>query len=157
MSILEEANTEVLETDVLILGGGIGGGMAAIRARELGAEVVLVDKANVGRSGLSHQWSGVTTYFDPETDNYDGCYQECVEGGQWLVDQERLVGMIDETTARVRDLEKWGVHLQKDAEGGYIRSPGVGHHYSRNVYFTQGGFQMMVVVRKKASSVLAVT
>ncbi len=147
MAILEETNTEVLETDVLVLGGGIGGCMAAIRARELGAEVVLIDKANIGRGGLSHQWSGVITYFDPETDDYDGCYRECVEGGQWLVDQERLKDMINETTDRARDLEKWGVHLQKDATGKYLKSPGVGHYYSRNIYFTQGGFQMMAVVR----------
>ena len=147
MSLLEEANTEVLETDVLVLGGGICGCLAAIRARECGADVVLVDKGNVGRSGLSHQWSGVTSYFDPQTDSYDDCYRECVEGGQWLVDQKRLEGMINETTDRVKDFDKWGVKFQRDTEGKYIRSPGVGHHYSRNVYFPHGGFQMMSVVR----------
>jgi succinate dehydrogenase/fumarate reductase flavoprotein subunit len=147
MSVSEEVGTEVLEADVLVLGGGIAGCFAAIRARELGADVVLVDKANIGRSGLSHQWSGVTSYFDPEKDSYEDCYRECVEGGQWLVDQGRLEGMIYETTNRVHDLDKWGVKFQRDTEGRYIRSPGVGQKYSRIVYFTQGGFQMMSVVR----------
>jgi succinate dehydrogenase/fumarate reductase flavoprotein subunit len=42
---------KVLKTDVLIVGGGIAGLMAAIRAKESGAKVVLVDKANTLRSG----------------------------------------------------------------------------------------------------------
>ncbi len=42
---------EIIETDVLCVGGGIAGLMAAIRARELGAKVIVVDKANTSRSG----------------------------------------------------------------------------------------------------------
>jgi len=44
-------NAKTLEADVLCVGGGIAGLMAAIRARELGAKVVLADKANTVRSG----------------------------------------------------------------------------------------------------------
>jgi len=43
--------TEVVEADVLCVGGGIAGLMAAIRAAELGAKVVVVEKANAWRSG----------------------------------------------------------------------------------------------------------
>jgi succinate dehydrogenase/fumarate reductase flavoprotein subunit len=42
---------EVIETDVLCVGGGIAGMMAAIRAAELGARVVVAEKANPVRSG----------------------------------------------------------------------------------------------------------
>ena len=42
---------EIVETDVLCIGGGIAGLMAAIRAREVGAKVVVADKANTLRSG----------------------------------------------------------------------------------------------------------
>ncbi len=146
MSIYDDAKIEVIDTDVLVLGGGIAGCLAAIRAREAGADVVLLEKAEVGRSGHSHQWS-ILGYFDPEAESHDDCYRECVEGGQWLVDQERFEGMLNESTDRARDLIKWGVKLQKDAEGKYIRRPGVGHHYSRVSYLAHGGFQMMSVVR----------
>jgi succinate dehydrogenase/fumarate reductase flavoprotein subunit len=89
----------------------------------------------------------VTSYFDQNKDSYDDCYQECVEGGRWLVDQGRLKDMIYETADRVHDLDRWGVTFQRDPGGGYIRSPGVGQKYSRIVYFTKGGFQMMSVVK----------
>jgi succinate dehydrogenase/fumarate reductase flavoprotein subunit len=42
---------KILEADVLCVGGGIAGLMAAIRAEELGAKVILAEKANTLRSG----------------------------------------------------------------------------------------------------------
>ena len=42
---------ELIEADVLCIGGGIAGLMAAIRASELGAKVVVIEKANTLRSG----------------------------------------------------------------------------------------------------------
>lgn len=42
---------KTVEADILVVGGGIAGLMAAIRARELGASVILADKANTLRSG----------------------------------------------------------------------------------------------------------
>ena len=42
---------ERIETDVLCVGGGIAGLMAAIRAREFGSKVVVMDKGNTLTSG----------------------------------------------------------------------------------------------------------
>lgn len=42
---------EIIEADVLCIGGGIAGLMAAIRASETGAKVVVAEKANTLRSG----------------------------------------------------------------------------------------------------------
>lgn len=42
---------EIVKADVLCVGGGIAGLMAAIRAAELGAKVVVAEKANTLRSG----------------------------------------------------------------------------------------------------------
>ena len=44
---------KIIETDVLVIGGGLAGCFAAVRARELGADVTLVDKNYIGRSGCS--------------------------------------------------------------------------------------------------------
>ena len=41
----------VIETGVLVIGGGIGGCFAAIKAREQGVEVLLVDKGYVSKAG----------------------------------------------------------------------------------------------------------
>ncbi|MBW1769292.1 MAG: FAD-dependent oxidoreductase, partial [Deltaproteobacteria bacterium] len=41
----------VVETDVLVIGGGIAGCFAAIKAKEQGADVTLIDKGYVGKTG----------------------------------------------------------------------------------------------------------
>ena len=45
------ARINTIETDVLCVGGGIAGLMAAIRAAELGAKVVVAEKGNTLTSG----------------------------------------------------------------------------------------------------------
>lgn len=144
--LVKDKETERLRTEVLVIGGGIAGCLAAIRARELGCDVTLVEKANIGRGGYSHQMSGVLTYFEPSRDDLDGWYAECVRAGQGMVDQERLAGMVEETTARARDMVAWGVLFQRQHEE-FIRNPGVGHKLGRNLLLENGGFQMMSAIR----------
>jgi len=45
---------EVIETDVLVVGGGGAGFQAAISAREKDARVLLVNKGTLGKSGVTH-------------------------------------------------------------------------------------------------------
>ncbi|MBM3582137.1 MAG: FAD-binding protein, partial [Alphaproteobacteria bacterium] len=51
MSVVEEV--EVVETDVLVIGGGAAGANAAVKAADQGARVVLVVKGLLGKSGCS--------------------------------------------------------------------------------------------------------
>ncbi len=142
----EQVGTEALSADVLVLGGGIAGCFAAAKAREAGLDVVLVDKGNVGRSGLSPTMSGVLTYFDPEKDDYNTWFKECVEAGQWLNDQKCLEGMPNETTGCIRGMESWGAKFQKK-DGEFIRTRGVGQIHAQNVLMAHGGLQLMLVLR----------
>lgn len=52
---IEQVAEQVIETDVLIIGGGIGGCCAAAKAREKGLDVILIEKANIDRSGSAAQ------------------------------------------------------------------------------------------------------
>ncbi|MBI4186688.1 MAG: FAD-binding protein [Chloroflexi bacterium] len=146
MAILEEAKTETVNSDVLVLGAGIAGCFAAIKAREFGLDVVLVDKGNVGRSGLSPMMSGVLSHFDPQEDNYDEWLKECVEVSEWIADQKILDGMVNRTTECIRDMQSWGVKFQKQG-GKLIRKPMSGDVHARHVLMTRGGLQLMSVVR----------
>ena len=42
---------KTVTADVLVLGGGLAGGWAAIKAKEAGKDVVVIDKGKIGRSG----------------------------------------------------------------------------------------------------------
>ena len=53
-----------LHCDVLVVGGGMSGIFAALKAKEQGADVLLTDKNYVGRSGATI-WSSMFTAFSP--------------------------------------------------------------------------------------------
>ena len=55
---------EKFKTDVVVIGGGLAGSLASIQAREDGADVIVLEKANTNRSGnagsgLDHMFSYV--------------------------------------------------------------------------------------------------
>ncbi len=145
MPTLEEAKTETVQTDVLVLGGGIAGCFAAIKARECGADVVMVDKGHVGRSGFSPMMSGVLRYFDPERDNFDAWFREEVEASNWLAEQKRLGYVIRESYDCVREMDSWGVKFQKE-QGEFVRRPTT-LTLTRRVLMTNSGFQLMAILR----------
>lgn len=109
--------TEVVQSDVVVLGGGIAGCYAAIAAARHGRSVVLVEKGAVVRSGSAgsgvDHWESACTnpcskvtpkeiaeaYID-EQDHYSNGiahYIECREGWDRLADMERFGGKIRDT------------------------------------------------------------
>lgn len=73
---------EVIKADVLCVGGGIVGLMAAIRASELGAKVVVAEKGNAlhsgrGRAGNDHFWCYIPEVHGSDMQEFLG---ECMKG-----------------------------------------------------------------------------
>jgi succinate dehydrogenase/fumarate reductase flavoprotein subunit len=62
---------EIMEADVLCVGGGIAGLMAGIRAAELGAKVIIADKANTLRSGAGATGNDHFRCYIPEVHGTD--------------------------------------------------------------------------------------
>lgn len=113
-----EWNTEeTLDADIIVLGGGIAGCMAAISAAKKGQKVVLIEKGSVRRSGAGgsgcDHWESAATNpcskVSPEeltramVDDNDGYnngishYIECKEGYDRLLDIEQMGGKIRDT------------------------------------------------------------
>lgn len=114
---LEWEQEETLEADVLVLGGGVAGCMAAVAARRKGQRVLLVEKgatrmSGAGGSGCDHWESAATnpcSKVSPEQltramlDDNDGYnngishYIECREGYDRLLDIEKMGGKVRDT------------------------------------------------------------
>jgi succinate dehydrogenase/fumarate reductase flavoprotein subunit len=112
-----------LEADVLVIGGGIAGCFAAIKASEQGAKVILVDKGYAGKSGQSPYARGFMA-FNPDWGhrldawmNYINKTSEYVNNRYWTE------VTITESYARYQDLVSWGVQFKKDADGEPTRYP----------------------------------
>lgn len=72
---------EIIKTDVLIIGGGIGGMQAAIAAAEQGVKVIVAEKADTrhsgsGATGNDHFFAYIPEYHG---DDFDVILQECAE------------------------------------------------------------------------------
>ena len=102
-----------METDVLVIGGGLAGCFAAIKAREAGANVVLFDKSVIKHSGnaafgLDHfpgvAYPGLT--IDPEE-----LGRRAMIGMDGLVDPELSYIVAEEGIHRVLDLNEYGVRV----------------------------------------------
>lgn len=123
---------EVIESDVLIVGGGFGGLWAAVRAAECGASVTLVDKSFAGKSGHSYFAGGAMMVLLPE-DDPDLAVKDIVLGNEWLVDQEMVAAVFRDSFQRLKDLETFGFPFRK-ANGSYQFTPARGTRHVKNLW-----------------------
>jgi succinate dehydrogenase / fumarate reductase flavoprotein subunit len=110
---------EVISTDVMIVGGGIGGLVAAIKAKEESPKlnVLLLDKQTVGWAGKTPKGAGGIWLMTPEDDLDEFVEYHVRNIGCYLNDQELLLSFGRETYGAMEQLEGWGVNVPRNAEG----------------------------------------
>ena len=145
---MKHDENNVHETDILVIGGGIGGCFAAIKAKEAGAaQVVQLDKGHVGRSGCSAFAAGIYAAFYPEEDKYDEVFGNLLTvPGPFIVDQERLHNHLETVWFTLNEIESYGAELEKSADGKLERH--IGRGKVKNIMFH--GPQMMEALSKQA-------
>ncbi|MDP2727137.1 MAG: FAD-binding protein, partial [Dehalococcoidia bacterium] len=134
----------VKDVDVLVVGGGLAGCWAAIRAKEFTDKVVLADKAVVAMSGASPFTNQMLAPY-PEG-KLDEWKQEIVELGGYLGDQDWVDLLVTKQVERIKDLISWGVPFQKDAAGNFRTAVGRGH--TKSVMYLLKGHALMETVKK---------
>lgn len=105
-----------LNTDVLVIGSGIAGCFAALRARELGAEVMMVEQGKSGFSGMSVGGTHRIRVVLPE-DDLDAAAKGTVMECEYMVDQEFLEEALEETWPRFQDILRLGGNFRRDDRG----------------------------------------
>ena len=109
-----------IETDVLVIGGGLAGCMAGIKASEYGVKVTIAEKANTLTSGcagtgIDHTWA----YIPPIHEKMGWCIEDLMEDhiqgiAHGFINKELLYLVASENYERVLDLEKFGVNFRFD-------------------------------------------
>lgn len=120
-----------IETDVLIVGGGAAGIRAAIAARDSGAEVVLLDKGIVGRSGMSGTlpyWNVPAPLVPEDQDRY---FNDLMRKSHGLANPSLLKVLVMEAKDVVAELEDYGNMFSRDALGAVSPSHAEGHSEAR--------------------------
>jgi len=137
--------------DVLVVGGGLAGTSAAIKAAETRAQVTLVDKAVVARSGVSVFAAGVYSVRFPEDDKAIWM-EEMVKAGEYLNDQYWVEAVLDNVYPVTMQIDRWGEEhgfriFEKD-EQGFIKRKSRGH--IRTHHIVVNSLPMMNSMRKIA-------
>jgi succinate dehydrogenase/fumarate reductase flavoprotein subunit len=143
----KKPKSEFLETDVLVIGAGLAGTFAAIKAKAAGAEkVLIVSKGKMGKDSCSTFAAGVFTLVLPDDDKemLSKIYALDDNFGAGLYDEEWLDLWLDDLYDRALDLEKWGLKWHKTADGKFERK---GMRGNQRAMFE--GPQLMEVMAKQ--------
>ncbi|MBE1546309.1 succinate dehydrogenase/fumarate reductase flavoprotein subunit/HEAT repeat protein [Mycobacterium sp. OAS707] len=120
MQIPELAETSRLDCDVLVIGGGTAGTMAALTAAEHGARVMLLEKAHVRHSGaLAMGMDGVNNAVIPGKASPEDYVAEITRANDGIVNQRTIYQTATRGFAMVQRLERYGVKFEKDEHGEY--------------------------------------
>lgn len=137
-----------MEFDLVVIGGGTGGPMAAVKAKERNPKlrVLLVDKANVKRSGaISMGMDGLNNAVIPGHATPEQYVKEITVANDGIVDQTAVMAYASGSYGMIQELDRWGVKFEKDETGdysvrkvhhlgAYVLPMPEGHHMKRILY-----------------------
>ncbi|OGA04431.1 MAG: hypothetical protein A3I00_09400 [Betaproteobacteria bacterium RIFCSPLOWO2_02_FULL_64_12] len=140
----------LVETDVLVVGAGAGGLLAALSAKRHGAagtRVTIVDTWLVGRTGHAAFSNAWTVVVEPE-DNLEAITREILAGNDWVADQVLVSKVLAMSYQRLKDLEGLELEFPKDSEGRYVRRPTRGLDDTRVLCPVGGGLEFCWRLRR---------
>jgi succinate dehydrogenase/fumarate reductase flavoprotein subunit len=126
-----------LTTDILILGTGGAGLMAALHAfwREPSLDITLVSKGMLGKSGCTRMvQGGYNVVLNPQ-DSVQAHFEDTVRGGAFLNDQDLAWTLVEDAPRIVRELEnKIGCLFDRAPDGKIHQKAFAGQTFDRTVH-----------------------
>lgn len=109
---------DYLDTDILILGAGGAGLRAAIAAAQAAPDlkIALVSKVYPMRSHTVAAEGGSAGVIRPD-DSLDNHFNDTVEGGDWLCEQDVVEYFVGHCTREMIQLEHWGCPWSRKPDG----------------------------------------
>jgi succinate dehydrogenase/fumarate reductase flavoprotein subunit len=106
--------------DVLVVGGGTAGSMAALSAAQNGAQVLLLEKAHVRHSGaLAMGMDGVNNAVVPGKSTPEDYVADITLANDGIVDQRTIYQTATRGFDMIKRLEGYGVKFEKDEHDEY--------------------------------------
>jgi len=133
--VVKLPEVEPLDTDVLVLGGGLAGHRAAVAARETGVRVTLAYLAH-GASPFVLGCNVPIGHADPR-DSPEVYFEDMVRGGYGLNDRRLVRVMATQAVDALNELAAIGVPYARD-DGRYLLRHLSGNTYPRSIYIPEG-------------------
>lgn len=142
------AGAPVLETGILVIGGGGAGCAAALAARQAGAKVTLATKLRLGDSNTVMAEGGIQASIAP-ADTPQQHYDDTMRAGRRLGDKRLVARMAMEAPEVIRWLIQQGMQFDLDQYGDILLRRAGGASAERVAYYRDyTGLEMMRVLRE---------
>ncbi|HET9442084.1 MAG TPA: L-aspartate oxidase [Acidimicrobiales bacterium] len=123
------------ELDLLVLGSGVAGLSAAVRAAgPMGRRVGVLTKAELVQSATRWAQGGVAAVLGGDEDSTDLHLADTLASGAGLCDVDAVRIMVDEGPARVNELMALGAVFDRDHRGDLLKALEGGHSRPRIVH-----------------------
>ncbi|MDZ4704548.1 MAG: L-aspartate oxidase [Saprospiraceae bacterium] len=127
----------MVQTDILILGAGIGGLTTAIKIAEKRPDlkVTVLTKTVDNESNTRYAQGGVAAVWDESKDSFDKHIEDTLDAGDGLCNREAVEIVVKEGPERVREIIEWGTRFDKDKSESYDLGREGGHSENRILHF----------------------
>jgi succinate dehydrogenase/fumarate reductase flavoprotein subunit len=128
---------EALDADILIFGAGGAGLLAAVHAHDRNPrlKIVIVVKGLLGQSGCTRMVQGGYNAVLAPTDSLQLHFQDTLQGGAYLNDQELAWTLVEDAPKRLLELEnRLGCLFDRNDDGTIHQKPFAGQSFSRTVH-----------------------
>jgi L-aspartate oxidase len=121
-----------LNTDVLIIGGGVSGLSLAIKLHELAedSKIIIITKERLEDCSTYYAQGGVACVWD-DNDDIENHVRDTLIAGDGLCDEAVVRKIITQAPERINELINWGVDFTKDENGNYSLGKEGGHSERR--------------------------
>ncbi|SIQ53500.1 Succinate dehydrogenase/fumarate reductase, flavoprotein subunit [Aromatoleum tolulyticum] len=143
-------STKELTVDILVIGGGTAGPIAAIKAKAKAPhlKVLLLDKANVKRAGaIAEGMDSVNNAVIPGHATPEQYVKEITIANDGIVNQAAINAYAVRSHDMIRELDSWGVKFEKDETGDYAVKKV--HHLGAYVLPMPEGYNVKKVIFKQ--------
>jgi succinate dehydrogenase / fumarate reductase, flavoprotein subunit len=125
-----------IATELLIIGAGAAGMLAALAADEAGAEVLLVDRSLIGRGGATvmAQMTVAVALGDEVPDAWEAHLADTLAAGRSLCNERLAAILCEHGPAAIRQMDEWHVGWARHADGRLRQTHAPGHDRPRCVY-----------------------
>lgn len=135
MKLDQDFSIQVLETDVLVLGGGLAGFRAAVSAKNSGAEVTIAFQAH-GASQYIIGFNAPLGDSDPR-DNPEVYFDDIVKGGYGLNDRQLVSVVAEGAIDALNELVSIGIPFER-LGNKFVQRHLSGNSYPRSVFHPNG-------------------
>jgi len=141
--------------DIVVVGGGIAGLMAAIEAKTASNKVAIVTKGNLFRSNSSLASGGINAVLDQNDKQAIQLHiDDTLKSGYGLCDKKSVEFMCQNAGAIVKKLLSYGVEFDSDKDGNILQRSFGGGSSKRTCYVgDKTGASITAALIKKAKSV----